>query len=48
MYGAIVGNLTEVMYGIDDKLIKQVNEKIPDEFVKILNKTKNKFLCQIY
>lgn len=38
---AIVGSLAEALYGIDDNLIKQVNEKIPKEFVKILKRVRN-------
>lgn len=34
----IVGSMAEVMYGIDDKLISLVNEKIPKKFVKVLEK----------
>ena len=34
----IVGSMAEVMYGVDDKLISLVNEKIPKKFVKVLEK----------
>ena len=34
----IVGSMAEVMYGIDDKLISLVNEKIPKRFVKVLER----------
>lgn len=34
---AIVGSVAEAMYGLDNKLIEQANEKIPKKFVKILN-----------
>ena len=37
---AIVGSITESIYGISDSLIKDVNKKIPDEFVYILNKVR--------
>lgn len=37
---AIVGSLSEALYGIDDSLIEQVNKKIPEDFVKILSKAK--------
>ena len=39
---AIVGSLAEALYGIDDNLIKKANEKIPKDFIKILNKANNK------
>lgn len=35
---AIVGAIAESIYGIPDELKKEVNKKIPDEFVKILKK----------
>ena len=35
---AIVGSMAEAMYGIDNEVIKKVNEKIPESFVKILSK----------
>ena len=35
----IVGAMAEAAYGINDKLIENVNEKIPSEFKKILSKT---------
>ena len=34
----IVGSMAEALYGIDRKLIKQANNYIPDDFVKILDK----------
>ena len=33
---AIVGSMAEAIYGIDDKLIKEANEKIPESFQKLL------------
>lgn len=38
----IVGSIAESLYGIDDKLIEKVNNKIPNEFIKILRKS-NKY-----
>ena len=35
---AIVGSMAEALYGVDESLINKVNEKIPSEFVKLLNK----------
>lgn len=35
----IVGSVCESIYGIDNSLIEQVNEKIPDEFIKVLKHT---------
>ena len=35
---AIVGSMAEALYGIDENLISKANEKLPDEFVRILNK----------
>ena len=35
---AIVGSMAEAAYGIDEYLIEKTNEKLPNEFVKILNK----------
>ena len=35
---AIVGSLSEALYGINNELIERVNEKLPIEFVKILKK----------
>lgn len=37
---AIIGSMAEAMYGVDDELIKSVNEKIPKSFVKVLNRQK--------
>lgn len=36
----IVGSMAESLYGIDDSLIAKVNEKLPDDFVKLLSKVK--------
>ena len=36
----IVGSMAEALYGIDNKLIQLVNQKIPEEFKKILLKSK--------
>ena len=33
--------MAEAMYGIDNELIEQVNEKIPKNFVKILSRTRS-------
>ncbi len=38
---AIVGSMAEAMYGIESEIIEQVNEKIPENFVKILNRTRS-------
>lgn len=38
---AIVGSMAEALYGIDKQLIQQINEKIPEKFVKILERTRN-------
>ena len=38
---AIVGSMAEAMYGINNELIEQVNEKIPENFVKILSRTRS-------
>ena len=35
---AIVGSLAEAFYGINDNIRDQVNEKIPNQFVKVLSK----------
>ncbi len=37
---AIVGSLAEACYGIDNSIIDEVNKKIPDSFVKILELSK--------
>ncbi len=37
---AIVGSMSEALYGIDDSLIEKANKKIPEDFVKILSRTK--------
>ena len=36
----IVGSMAEALYGISYELIIKANEKIPDEFVRVLSKTK--------
>ena len=36
----IVGALAEATYGISNELIKKVNSKLPDEFVKVLSRIK--------
>ena len=36
----IVGSVCEAMYGIDNSLIEEANNKIPNEFVKLLTKGK--------
>ncbi len=36
---AIVGSIAEAIYGVDQSLIEQANQKIPDEFVKVLRKS---------
>ena len=38
---AIVGSMAEACYGIDNSLKEQVNEKIPKDFVKILNRKRS-------
>ena len=35
----IVGSMAEALYGIDDKIIEEVNQKIPKDFIKVLSKT---------
>lgn len=40
----IVGSIAEAIYGIDDMLIKQANEKIPDNFEKVLSKAYKKVI----
>lgn len=35
----IVGSISESIYGIDRELIKQADEKLPKEFVKVLRKS---------
>lgn len=37
---AIVGSVAEAIYGVSDELKRKVEEKIPNEFVKILKKVK--------
>ena len=37
---AIVGSMAEAIYKIDNKLIEEVNNRIPENFVKILKKYK--------
>ena len=34
----IVGGMAEAMYGLDERYVKEVNEKIPKEFKKVLKK----------
>lgn len=36
----IVGSICEARYGIDDRLVDEVNKKIPEQFKKVLRKTK--------
>lgn len=38
----IVGSMAEALYGVNDNLVKEVNLRIPDEFKKVLLKSKNK------
>lgn len=38
---AIVGSMAEAAFGIDKKLIKKANEKIPKKFVKVLQRYYN-------
>jgi len=38
---AIVGSMAEAMYGIDNETIENVNEKIPEKFVKILSRARS-------
>lgn len=40
MYGAIIGDLAGSVY--EYELIKQVNDKIPDEFKRVLSKVYEK------
>ena len=35
---AIVGSMAEACYGVDAFLKEQINEKIPEKFVKILRR----------
>ena len=37
---AIVGSMAEALYNIDKELISKVNEKLPEEFIKLLVKAK--------
>jgi len=39
----IVASMAQAEYGISDKLIEEANNKIPEEFVRVLSKTKNQF-----
>ena len=39
---AIVGSMSEALYGVDASLISKANEKIPKEFVKVLNGLRKK------
>lgn len=34
---AIVGSMAEALYGIDNTIIEKATEKLPEEFIKILN-----------
>ena len=34
----IVGSMAEALYGVEDRLVEQAKEKIPKEFVKVLEK----------
>lgn len=34
----IVGSMAEAMYGVDDELIEKAKEKLPSDFVKVLEK----------
>lgn len=36
----IVGSMAEALYGVNDELIQMVNIKLPDEFKRVLSKTK--------
>ena len=36
----IVGSMAEALYGIENELIEEANNKLPKEFVKVLTKTK--------
>lgn len=36
----IVGSMAEALYGIDNALINQANQKLPKEFIKVLTKTR--------
>ena len=36
----IVGSMAEALYGIDSNLIELANNKLPDEFIKTLRKSK--------
>lgn len=38
----IVGSMAEALYGIDDKLIEEVNSKLPVEFKRVLSRIKLK------
>ncbi len=35
----IVGSMAEALYGVPEYLIEQANEKLPEEFIKVLKKT---------
>ncbi len=39
---AIVGSMSEALYGIDNELIEKINSKLPNNFVKILKKSYEK------
>ena len=34
----IVGGMAEAMYGLDEQYVEKANEKLPEEFKKILKK----------
>ena len=37
----IVGGMAEAMYGLDEQYVEKVNEKLPEEFKKVLKKGYN-------
>ena len=37
---AIVGSMAEAAYGIKDNVIEKANEKLPEEFVRLLSKAR--------
>ncbi len=41
---AIVGGMAEALYGIDYSLVELVNKKIPEQFVKVLSKSKGNII----
>jgi len=36
----IVGSMAEAFYGIDENLIEEANQKLPDDFIKILSRVR--------